>query len=114
MTAEATLTYGDVLKTVLGVFFKRAYALVGAAALIAWIAAFAKALRRKVAPARLNASSAVLAVIALLPFAWYFCTQNHSYIHAFYTSRNLSVSVFALCCLFQSLLPKNLYKSDDL
>ena len=55
-----------------------------------------------------------LAAMALLPFIWYFFTKNHSYIHAFYTSRNLAVSVFAACCLFLSFLPKNLYKPEEL
>jgi len=109
-TADTVLSYATVLKTVIGVFFKRAYALIGAAAAIAWLTAFIRNRKHLHAPA----SATALAASSLLPFAWYFCTQNHSYIHAFYTSRNLAVTVFAACCLFTSFLCKNLYKSNDL
>ena len=109
-TADTALSYAAVLKTVIGVFVKRAYAVAGAAAVIAWLTAFVRSRKHL----HLSSSVTVLTACALLPFAWYFCTQNHSYIHAFYTSRNLAVTVFAACCLFTSFLGKNLYKPNDL
>lgn len=113
VTAEAALDYLTVLKENLGVFFKRTYLLAGAAAACAWLAAVLKG-RKSASPIELPAFATVLFAASLLPFAWYFCTQNHSFIHAFYTSRNLAVTVFAACCLFTSILPKNLYKSNNL
>lgn len=113
VTAETTLSYLTVLKEVLGVFFKRSYLLVGAAAACIWIGALLKG-KKNGSVMCFPPSVTVLIAVMLAPFAWYFCTQNHSYIHAFYTSRNLAVTVFAACCLFTSILPKNLYNSGKL
>jgi len=113
VAADTTLSYLTVLKENLSVFFKRAYLLAGAAAACTWFAAL---LKGKKSGSAFGSPSffTVLIAVALTPFAWYFCTQNHSYIHAFFTSRNLAVTVFSICCLFTSILPKNLYKSNDL
>ncbi len=37
-----------------------------------------------------------LAVISLYPFIWFFCLKNHSYIHCWFTYRELAISLFAL------------------
>ncbi len=37
-------------------------------------------------------------VIAALPFIWYMVCSGHSYIHAFFTYRGLSVTVFSVMC----------------
>ena len=110
-----SLNYGDVLKAVLSVFAKRAYLFAGIATALAWMAAWlhGKRLSLKAEPAKAGRSLALF-FVALLPFLWYFFTKNHSYIHAFYTSRSLAVSVFAVCCFLCSLLPKNLYKPEKL
>lgn len=42
--------------------------------------------------------AAVLLVVALLPFVWFFFTQNHSAEHAFFTCKILAISVFAYGC----------------
>jgi len=34
--------------------------------------------------------------VALLPFAWYFLLKNHSYVHSWFTFRNLSVTVYSV------------------
>lgn len=47
-----------------------------------------------------------LAVIATMPIAWYCIVRNHSYVHYWYTFRDLSVSVFAV-----SMMPEVLYHS---
>lgn len=39
-------------------------------------------------------------IVALIPFIWYFITKNHAYEHFWFASRNLAVSVFAVCCCF--------------
>lgn len=114
LAQETSLTYGAVLKEVLSVFVKRAYLLVAAAAAAAWIAAWIRGKARRASQHQAGAVRPVLLAVSVLPFIWYFFTQNHSYIHAFYTSRNLVVTAFALCCLAVSFLPKKLYKSDEL
>ena len=43
--------------------------------------------------------AAALLVCALMPFVWYALLQNHSSIHAFFTFRDLSVTVYALFSL---------------
>lgn len=40
--------------------------------------------------------------IALLPLIWYFIFQNHSYIHAWFTFRTLSISVYIIVLLLVS------------
>lgn len=115
VTTEATLNYAAVLKTVVGVFIKRAYLLVAVAAAAVWMILFAKGKRKSATLCRKRLSTgSVLLASALLPFIWYFFTQNHSYIHAFYTSRNLAVTVFAACAFFSCVLSKNLYKSGKI
>lgn len=38
-------------------------------------------------------------IIAVYPFAWYFVLKNHSYIHCFFTYRELSISIYAITSL---------------
>lgn len=106
VSGDQPLGFGMVLRSILGVFCKRAYLLAYLAAGLAWLAA---RIRRHALPHRTPKGRAsllaLLAVIALLPFAWYFCTQNHSYNHAFFTSRALCVTLFAAGCALASLLP---------
>lgn len=43
-----------------------------------------------------------LLIIAIIPFIWYFLVQNHSYIHAWFTYRELAIVVYVMvvfCCL---------------
>lgn len=43
-----------------------------------------------------------LLIIAIIPFIWYFLVQNHSYIHAWFTYRELVVVIYVVitfCCL---------------
>jgi len=42
------------------------------------------------------AESIPLLLVAVIPFAWYFMTANHSIIHYFFTFRELAITVFAL------------------
>ena len=46
--------------------------------------------------------------IAVLPFIWYAALKNHSYVHNFFTYRNLSIALFGLTCFFiESLREEN-------
>lgn len=106
VSGDQSLSYGMVLRSIVGVFRKRAYLLAFLATGLLWLAARIR--RRRLPRACWKERSpllALLGVIALLPFAWYLCTQNHSYNHAFFTSRALCVTLFAVGCALSSLLP---------
>lgn len=47
----------------------------------------------------------LLILLTFVPVVWYMVAANHSYIHYWYTFRNLSVSIFAL-----GLIPECLYR----
>ena len=53
--------------------------------------------------------SVIFGAVMLIPFAWMFVVKEHSYVHAFMTHKNLTVTVFAFLCLLNSLLlsPEN-------
>ncbi len=38
-------------------------------------------------------------IVGLYPFIWYLILKNHSYIHAFFTYRELAITIFA-CCVY--------------
>jgi len=99
---QTVITYLDVLTSQLQPFAKRAYLLAGAALAAAWLTAFARTRRYPARKIRVD-QALLVAVTAVMPFAWYFATKNHSYNHAFFTSRALAVSAFALGCL--AMLP---------
>ena len=40
--------------------------------------------------------AAIWLAIAVLPFVWYLFLQNHSYMHVFFTHRNLSITCLAV------------------
>lgn len=48
----------------------------------------------------------VIFFIALMPFVWFFFTQNHSSEHSFFTCKILSISVFAFICSIGKLVQK--------
>lgn len=54
-----------------------------------------------------------LVCTALLPFLWYLLTSNHTYNHAFFTSRALVVTVFAVCALATYPLRSRRARSGD-
>lgn len=51
------------------------------------------------------------AAIAALPFIWYFLLSNHSYIHFWFTYRELFIFFFALMCAVENLLNKKISKN---
>lgn len=108
---DTVITYLDVLKKVIAPFIKRPYAAAGLVGVIAWMV---KYLRVRHLPASSKGSGRmfVLLLTALLPFAWYFCTKNHTYQHAFFTSRGLCVAAFAAACMLCSMLDRKEKKAE--
>ena len=95
----------DALWKAASVFFKKPYFMAGAAALFGYGAVFVRRRARKL-PMEKNSRglATALVCVALLPLGWYLFTANHTYNHAFFTSRALCVTVFGLtgaltCCL---------------
>lgn len=42
----------------------------------------------------------IFLLVACLPFAWYIAVRNHSYIHYFFTYKEMTVFAFAIMCFF--------------
>lgn len=94
---EVVLRYGDVLRAVLGVFVKRAYLLAALAVAGMWLAALLRGWGKRYPAAKRNSGRQwALLAISAIPFAWFFVTRNHTYNHAFFTSRSLCVTAFAI------------------
>lgn len=102
VSADLHLSYADVLRSVCGVFCKRAYLAALAVVLCVWLFRLLRA--GLCAKEAMQGRRGVLLAVALVPFAWFFCTQNHTYNHAFYTSRTLAVSAFALSALLGTFI----------
>ncbi|MCE5344166.1 MAG: hypothetical protein LLF96_11375 [Eubacteriales bacterium] len=110
----AAIGIADVYRTVFGVFAKKTYLLVAVAvaAVYATLLARTASRRRKTVPVRQSEREATenvglpvaLSLTALLPLFWYALTANHSFNHAFFTSRALTVTVFAVLALATLLL----------
>ena len=41
--------------------------------------------------------------VILLPFVWYACVRQHSYVHSFMVFRDLGISVFGTLCFLMQL-----------
>ena len=78
----------------------------GAAALFGYGAVFVRRRARKL-PMEKNSRglATALVCVALLPLGWYLFTANHTYNHAFFTSRALCVTVFGLTGALTCRLP---------
>jgi len=106
VTGQVRISYFDVLKAVLSIFVKRVYLMVGVVAVVGWIAMVIRGRCKGYSmPSAAPGKWSVLACVALLPFAWFFCTQNHTYNHAYFTARTVAVSAFAATALLTCLTP---------
>ena len=112
----ATLSLLSVFQSVFGIFAKKAYLTLGICVVIFFGAWLLRIHRRRRHPAMLNShvtdwrqpfhTGEVIAMVltALLPLVWYAFTSNHTYDHAFFTSRALVVTAFAGLSLCTRLL----------
>ena len=53
---------------------------------------------------------AIFLIIAIFPFIWYLVIKNHSYVHAFFTYRNLLLTIIALPIGIDKLCDTNIKK----
>lgn len=56
--------------------------------------------------------SLVFLLMSIYPFIWYAVLKNHSFIHAWFAYRNLSVTVMGITCLGASLINFEKYKKN--
>lgn len=52
-------------------------------------------------------------IISLMPFAWYFVTQNHSYIHAKFTHRILFITMLSLSILSYKIINEKIKEAKN-
>lgn len=96
---ESITRLGALVLQVKAGFTKPLLALLGATGLYGLVASVRATMRgRSTLPA-----FAALACCALVPYAWYLVTANHSYIHYYFTCRNQIIAVFAIVCM--AMLP---------
>ena len=55
----------------------------------------------------------IFLIIAFMPFAWYIAVRNHSYVHYFFTYKELVVFAFAVMCFFVKSLPTGLKRGGE-
>lgn len=79
------VSYIDVVKRNTNIFFIAFF-------MIAFIGSVIGIVLRK----KLHKKNFVLLIIAIMPFAWYFVLNNHSYNHTWFTYRELGISVYSL------------------
>lgn len=106
--ADTVITLKMLFAAVFGVFAKKAYLAI--ALLLALVYGFLlirksrRPLARSAAlpsqKASVHGQALLFALTAALPIAWYLLASNHTYNHAFFTSRALCVTVFGLALLF--------------
>lgn len=75
---------------------KKSYLLLGGATVLFMLA---DSLRRMIRGAKLDMRALALLVPALVPFVWCIVMANHSYDHTYFTYRNMTMAVAALCTL---------------
>jgi hypothetical protein len=48
-----------------------------------------------------------LVLVGIYPLIWFTVLKNHSYIHSFFTHKDLSITVYALVCIIATCFEKN-------
>ncbi|MDD3212402.1 MAG: hypothetical protein PHY64_01945 [Eubacteriales bacterium] len=105
-----SIGYFALLGSILNVFKKRAYLFVAGLAAVGyglWLWLSQRKVRKS--PTRTSStfrtSRVALLLSALLPLIWYAFTANHTYSHLFFTSRAMTVIVFAVLSFVTTFLP---------
>lgn len=102
-TVGEHITYLATLKNNLQAYSLRTWQVLG---LVLVVGALVLAVRRRTLTRSRLLAVLPLAVIACMPFVWYFFTQNHSYIHYGFTHKELAITIFAGACVLCGLCRK--------
>ena len=106
-TEGQAISYLDALEKNLGVFFNlRVWKVLVGLAAIALVLRVIWMLYRHIPVKKRLDLIVPLALVACMPFAWYFVTVNHSYIHYGYTHKELMISGWALACILSVMFRK--------
>ena len=122
---DTVITLKMLFSAVFGVFVKKAYLAITVLLALAYGFLLLRKPRRQKGPQATLPShrnsvlrqGLLFVLTAVLPVAWYLLASNHSYNHAFFTSRALCVTVFGVALLltlpFQgSTMPQSAGKAD--
>ena len=90
------LSVGTVIQNNLEFFQKPIYRI---SLLITTVYYAIQAFIHKAKPAAFLKKATPLALIILMPFAWYIVTAGHAYVHSWFTHRTLVIGVFGCGCL---------------
>lgn len=96
LTDEVKISYLDVLKANVFFYVFWGFAVLFAAGILLWLVKWLRQRKREPAPELRSAlpTLAIIAVCAMTPFVWYLATANHSYLHSWFTFRELSIFLF--------------------
>ena len=98
-TSSVEFTRSDAILNNILVYKKRAYLVIIGCMLIYYVK---RAIDSKRFFKKDNFKSLIpFIIIALMPFVWYFLVSNHSYIHSFFTYRELVIFFFAIMCMLE-------------
>lgn len=90
---DTAISYLDVLKANVVHYMFRGFAVLFAAGILLWLVQWIRQRKRGAAPDLhgILPVMGIVAVCALMPFGWYFAVGNHSYLHSWFTFRELSI-----------------------
>ena len=93
---DVKITYLDVIKANVFFYVSRGFAVIFAAGVLVWLIKWLSQRRDKNTSRLQSALPAMtaIAICALTPFAWYLVTANHSYLHSWFTFRELGIFLY--------------------
>ncbi len=96
LTGDVKITYLDVIKANVFFYVSRGFVAVFAAGVLLWLIKWFRQRKNKPDPELRSVlpAMAAIAVCALTPFAWYLVTANHSYLHSWFTFRELGIFLY--------------------
>lgn len=95
----------DALWKAFSVFLKKPYLIAGVVVSLGYGLLFIRRKARRLSAVEKPDLAGTMLGVALLPLAWYLFAANHTYNHAFFTSRALCVTAFAMGSALIAWLP---------
>lgn len=103
---DTNFSYIDALIRNIGVYKSRAFAVIFVVAVLIWLLRIT--LTRKTIYTGRQQTITMILLCVMLPFGWYMITINHSYIHYWFTFRELAVSIYGMfTALYIGICPKS-------